>query len=140
MFVNLCEITDDRLIKAKQGDYLEVFCVGIIYNIWGRRTAIKRYETGSTSDMVMLCDMFLHEDKMPHVSTDPVFDIEEIEQLIEDARNSKDPSTRFRAGVFYHSRQTFKNPYQFSQHSKIPYDVVHKAYNRFKEEIKSKCA
>ena len=55
-FLSLLEIKDERLIEAKKGGYLEVLCVGIISNIWGKRYRVKTYVNGSTSTLYEMCE------------------------------------------------------------------------------------
>jgi hypothetical protein len=164
-FLALCEIRDNRLIEAHEGKYLEVFCVGAINNIWNKRFRVKTYANGSTSPLYELNNhtariinadiddetgLYYSPDRMGCVPEsmiaspeDPEIDIspeaiDHMKELVELAKVSDDPTTRFRARVFDYSRNKYKNTRQFSKASNIPYNVCLESYNIFKEHLKQK--
>jgi hypothetical protein len=166
-FLSLCEINDNRLVEAKAGGYLEVLCVGVINNIWGKRFRVKTYANGSTNplydmscNMIQIVQVDVSEDfdsrlargarVMPEMAI-PSHDTydhdkdrrtqratEQVKELIELAKNSENETERFRARVFDYSRSIYKNTRQFSKASKIPYNVCLESYNIFKENLKQK--
>lgn len=151
-FLSLCEIKDNRLLDARSGGYLEIFCIGIINNIWKNRGRVKVYKNGNTSPLYELhgitivpgdvevagClseETILIEDE----DYDYTRDINEIklQKLIEKYKESEDVMDRFYSRVFYYSKFKYKNVRQFSVKSKIPYGVCLRAYESFKDKIKS---
>lgn len=162
-FLSLCEIKDERLVKAKVEGYLEVLCVGIINNIWGKRYRVKTYENGTTSPMYELVEAHkpienlilpdhldhLHkghvlEEHLEHTNEeyDEALDIsnektmEQIKKIVEQKMDSSDISERFRARVWFYSNFKYKNPRQFSICAKIPYRVSREAHHAFRESLK----
>lgn len=154
-FLSLLEIKDDRLIEAKEGGYLEVLCVGIISNIWGKRYRVKTYKTGNTSTMYEMCNFYkvirntdhdsclfdeVKEDHLPESQEEYDFerDLKEIllHHIIDKYKESRNETERFEARVFYYSKFKYKNPKQFAIASDIPYLVCLRAYKRFKNKVK----
>lgn len=45
----------DRIVKANDEKYLEVYIVGMLYRLWNQKTIVKTYKK-STSDLYMYCD------------------------------------------------------------------------------------
>ena len=158
-FLSLLEIKDERLIEAKKGGYLEVLCVGIISNIWGKRYRVKTYVNGSTSTLYEMCEFHnyidaetrledvssliagkTNEEHLPESTEEYDFnrDLNEIllHHIIDKYKESRNETERFEARVFYHSTFKYKNPKQFSRASEIPYLVCLRAYKRFKTKVK----
>ena len=158
-FLSLLEIKDERLIEAKKGGYLEVLCVGIISNIWGKRYRVKTYVNGSTSTLYEMCEFHnyidaetrledvssliagkTNEEHLPESTDEYDFDrdLNEIllHHIIDKYKESRNETERFEARVFYHSTFKYKNPKQFSRASEIPYLVCLRAYKRFKTKVK----
>ena len=158
-FLSLLEIKDERLIEAKKGGYLEVLCVGIISNIWGKRYRVKTYVNGSTSTLYEMCEFHnyidaetrledvssliagkTNEEHLPESTDEYDFDrdLNEIllHHVIDKYKESRNETERFEARVFYHSTFKYKNPKQFSRASEIPYLVCLRAYKRFKTKVK----
>lgn len=158
-FLALCEIKDDRLIEAYEGNYLEVLCVGIINNIWGKRERVKSYENGKTSPLYELTsritslshDMWQGEDytdtpfarwiqgvivdkSEPYDQSKDKF-LQEVKDLVNKSMNSEDENERFVSRVFHYSSFKFKNVKAFSKESKIPYGVCRRAYKEFKNKV-----
>lgn len=139
------EVKDNRLVKAKEEGYLEVFCVGIIYNLWGMRKRIKNRSNGATNNLHELTSTHLYadievEESEPY-NKEKDMAIDKALELIEASKQSEDPSERFRARIFHHSVFTFKNPKQFSNSSKIPYQgVVIPNYKAYKEKLRELCS
>lgn len=158
-FLSLLEIKDERLIEAKKGGYLEVLCVGIISNIWGKRYRVKTYVNGSTSTLYEMCEFHnyidaetrledvssliagkTNEEHLPESTDEYDFDrdLNEIllHHVIDKYKESRNETERFEARVFYYSKFKYKNPKQFSRASEIPYLVCLRAYKRFKTKVK----
>lgn len=159
-FLALCEIKDRRLIEAQAGGYLEVFCVGIINNIWTRRDRVKSYRTGNTHPLHMITEYCLtisnkenadgentekngeiFESHLPGEEFDLDGELQNqfaqsrVRELIEEAKESIDPSQRFRARVFDYSTFKYKDPRKFSRISGIPYYVCRRATADFKKYL-----
>lgn len=154
-FLSLCEIKDQRLEDASSGGYLEVFCVGVIHNIWKNRGRVKKNKNGNTSPLHELSGImivpgcvddsdnrggYILDDHIPNNQEeyDHLRDINEqrLHQLIERYKESEDLMDRFYSRVFYYSKFKYKNVRQFSVNSKIPYGVCLRAYESFKGKIK----
>lgn len=158
-FLSLLEIKDERLIEAKKGGYLEVLCVGIISNIWGKRYRVKTYVNGSTSTLYEMCEFHnyidaetrledvssliagkTNEEHLPESTDEYDFDrdLNEIllHHVIDKYKESRNETERFEARVFYYSKFKYKNPKQFAIASEIPYLVCLRAYKRFKTKVK----
>lgn len=139
----LCEIKDDRLTKAREGGYLEVFCVGVINNIWNNRKRIKSYVNGSTSNLFEYTSSGLDETiTYKYIVEEEKYDInKDIKysktlKIIDSDKSSGDLNLWYDSQVFYHSTFTHKNPRQLSQKSGIAYLNVLNAYKRYKERLK----
>lgn len=157
-FLTLLEIKDDRLIKANEEGYLEVLCVGVINNIWGKRDRVKTYVNGKTSplheamDMAVRIERQRHDDQVEsminviyeeHLSAESDeydfnkdIDVIKAHHAIDTYKESSNVSDRFRARVFYYVETKYKNVRRFSAASGIPYRVCLTAYHAFKEKIK----
>lgn len=160
-FLAICETADSRLVEADTGGFLEVLCVGIINNIWGKRHRVKTYEKGSTHPLHEICNYtacIVREDNLDerdgrkhyrvfeqHLPGGEEFDLDKamkherardfVRELIEVNKESDDQSQRFRARVCEYSNLVYKNPRQFSRISGIPYRVCREANNQFKQYI-----
>lgn len=160
-FLALCEIKDNRLVDAYEGKWLEVLCVGIINNIWGKRDRVKTYEKGTTHPLHEMCNHLLsikYEDREwkegrpdpwtvleSHLTGGEEFDLdkamkqervrEHVKELIEIAKESDNKDERFKARVFEYSTLVYKDPRKFSRASQIPYFVCWKATSDFKKQI-----
>lgn len=150
------EIKDNRLIDAKEGGYLEVFCIGIINSIWKNRNRVKSYVVGTTSP--------LFEFTSTLETTEDYFDApepnynykldsfsKEVSKIISEDINSSDQDTMYNARVFYYSynkqlpdvkednvklKIEIDNPKQYAELSKIPYPTVIKSCNLVKEKLR----
>lgn len=151
-FLSLLNIKDDRLILAYEGKYLEVFCYGIIHNIWSMRGRCKKYEKGSTSPLYNATDNIYNLDMFDDVEVIDVPDYldphtlleimeeshitkDDIIKQVERDKTSTDRTTMFRAHVFYQSMFNFKNPRKFAEVSNIPYRVVLHSFNEYKSHL-----
>lgn len=154
----MCEISDDRLVNAKNGGFLEVFCYGIISNIWGKRDRVKTYKTGCTSplyeiDGVLISNGAKHDEndskpwenlilseQLPDTGTEYDFnrDIDEalLHHIIDKYKESPRIDERFRSRVFYYSRFKYKSVKEFSDASGIPHRTCARAFKLFKQTIK----
>jgi hypothetical protein len=154
-FLSLCEITDKRLEEAYKEGYLEVFCVGTINNIWGKRDRVKTYATGSTHPLHEISNTTIQivhteeENKSglkecriegSKLVYDPGIDhlYNKASDIIEQDRVSCIEMERFNSRVFLYSNTIFKSPRQFAKRSKIPYSVTLAAYNNYKETLKKR--
>lgn len=146
-FLLLCEITDDRLVEAKSGGYLEVYCIGIIHHIWSNRIRVKKYSNGSTSSLFNWSNISMTFDAISSIEWDSNLDeeilfdsnYESIKNQIEKDLSSSDRNEWFRASVFVQSNNVCKNPREFAKKSKIPYNVVLKNNKLYKEKLREKC-
>lgn len=142
--MSLCEIKDDRLINAKENGFLELFCYGIISNIWSIRGRVKTYKTGKTSPLYEMCnhvseiknDICMDTAEPLTITEWDYMPTEFIDAVIEKYKEGEDVSNRFRSRVFYYSEFKYKSILVFSKRSGIPYETCRKAYNKFKEIIK----
>jgi hypothetical protein len=163
-FLALCEVKDNRLVEAYENKYLEVLCVGIINNIWGKRNRVKTYSNGKTSPLYELTGAMWsfdfdpveaktgvesgkhegnfknHHEKMledKSVSYDTSKDefLQEVRSLVGKSMNSDNENERFISRVFHYSAFKFKDIKEFSRQSKIPYGVCRRAYKEFKTKV-----
>lgn len=161
-FLALCEIKDNRLIEAYEGNYLPYFCYGIICNLWSNKDRVKRYENGRTSPLHYISDINLTFSQSQNISDDlheydfnPFeslssddeeynHDIDELNEKalkqVEQDRQSEDRDIHFRANVFYYSYFKNKNPREFHKKTGIPYHVVLESYNKYKERLNQLCS
>lgn len=140
-YLAICEMSEDDLIKAQDGGYLEVYCVGIINNIWnvGNRLKIKKNVNGKTSPFF---DYANYSVESPVFVSTQTYDIKTdylylkaVEKIKED-NLSPEREKMYKSRVFHYSVNEFKNPRQFAKHSKIPYGAVFKTYKQYKEYLK----
>lgn len=145
----LLEINDDRLIRAYTGEdnegqsYLNVFCVGIINNIWGKRNRVKTYTVGTTSPLFEYTSTFErpNPDREFALST-PTYNIRadyvstKAEELVKKDWDHPDKNEMYKARVFYYSYFQYKNPKQFSDTSGIPYSTVIKTCNHWRSKLR----
>ena len=146
------------LIEAKNGGYLEVYCVGIINNIWKKRGRVKTYRNGTTSSLyegnyIPILNQssedvqskkqnkhYISEEVIPDdsIEYDVNRDIDEVllHHIINKYKESEDINERFASRVFYYSKFKYKNVRQFAVNSRIPYGVCLRAFESFKEKVK----
>jgi hypothetical protein len=130
-----------------------VFCVGVIHNVWSRKDRLKSYANGSTHPLTELsnstvsignerAERMLSEDLIQDQGED--YDcgidlkLDAVKKIIDQEKNSNDKAKAYKAKVFYYSHYKFKNPRQFSIHSKIPYNAVLEAHNAMRIIIKDR--
>lgn len=165
---SLLEMAPEKLEEVSKQDYFNVFCVGIINNIWGMRDRVKTYKVGTTSPLYKYSSSFetvkttyivssdggkkklgyeyYEEDKEVHdvidVTEDYDFTIDykskDMEDILLNEWNNENRDKMFQARVFYYSYIEHKNPKQFSKKTGIPYYVVINAINRMKETLRKK--
>lgn len=138
----------------------------IISNHWNDRVRVKTNANGRTSPLHVNRNFsfgisfseedeplglnknrgFVNECDIPADNTDYESDAvldavgqRDIEKIVEEKKESSNPSERFAARVFYYSRFKYKNVRQFSRASKIPYRVCRFAYNGFLDNIRRSC-
>jgi hypothetical protein len=150
--LSVLEIKDDRLIRAKQGNYLEVFCISIINNIWSNRHRV-RMTIGKTnplyeySNSVDVSENLFTKDESLNYDID--FLCTKVHKQIAKDITSSDIDTVFRSRVFYYSysqmlpelagvkvKIPIKNPRQYSEKVKIPYINIIKICNAYKHKLK----
>jgi len=141
--LQILENKDGRLIKAKENNYLTIFCVGIINNIWNSRNRVKCYTNGNTSPLFEFSrGVEVDESTFKEVNgNDYDSSIDErhdkVIKQIETDRNSEDKGLWFEANVFYHATNTHKNVYQLSKNSNIYYGTAFKAYKSYLKRLQS---
>ena len=142
--LQVLEIKDDRLTKANEGNYLTVFCVGIINNIWNNRGRVKSYSNGSTSPLFEFSRSraegvdyeYLLESKEYDSTIDVKYD--KALEVINKDRSSNNKTVWFESNIFYHSTHTHSNPYQLSKNSNIYYRTAYNAYKNYLKRLKEK--
>lgn len=142
-FLTLLNIKEGKLNEAKEGGYLEVYCVGIINILWKHRSDTKKYATGKTSPLHMLCDFGYSEitdrdleANAVHTDSESINIDRLIHSFIEKNIDSDNETDRFRARVFFYSKFKYKSIRKFSQRSGIPYQICWINYNIFEKRIK----
>lgn len=157
-FLSLLEIKDERLVEAYNGGYLEVLCVGIINNIWGKRDRVKTYVNGRTSPLYETRGVLIINGKESEdsdydnwggfilaerlVDETPEYDFKRdidetiLHHIIDKYKESVNQDERFISRVFWYSKFKYKNVGQFAKESGIPRGVCYAAYKRFKQKIK----
>jgi hypothetical protein len=169
MFIEeLLKAGEEKLSKYEERE-LNVYCVGVIYNTWNKRTRHKIHCDGRTSDLFEYSSTL---DILPHYSygelPSPEDDINEdkeedattpldhfvkpdginyeytneIEAIkSEIAKNWDNPNMTkmYQARVFYSSYFDCKSPSEFSKKSKIAYHSIWHAIKEFKEHLRKSC-
>lgn len=145
--MTLCEVKDNRLVDAKQGGYLDVYCVGVINNLWNHRDRVKRYSNGNTSVLfeisdraVLMEEQIKNDDDDGETPLDGLFNSIDnvptvIREIVEKAKHCDNRDLRFRARVFDYSTNRYKNARQFSKASGIPPHVCWRAMIDFKKYL-----
>lgn len=142
--LSILETEQSKLSAAKDGGYLEVFCVGVINNIWGKRNRAKSYVVGKTSPLFEYCNTIEVDDVNRFIKPSDGYNIrydyvsKEIEKHIKEQMNSTDKDTMYNSRVFYYSNFTYKNPMQFSKKSKIPYQAVIATCRKYRKYLEDK--
>jgi DNA-directed RNA polymerase specialized sigma24 family protein len=134
----LLEINDNRLVEANNGKFLEVFCVGVINNIWINKDRVKSYESGKTSPFFEYCNTIELDESLHFESnvTEYNYTYEYVKKVVDKEVDSSNKDTMYKARVFNYSYFEYKNPKKFSEHSKIPYQAVIKTCQQYKEKLK----
>lgn len=144
------------LQSMKQDGTLEVYCIGIINNVWHDRNRVKCYEVGSTSPLFQYTSTF----EIPHTYneeegispeeffSEPTDDYDDsidhlsikAREIIERDCDNPQVETMYKARVFKYSYIEFDNPDQFAKKVGIPRaSVRHTCYqyrHYLNEEIK----
>ena len=153
----------EGLDKAYREQYIDVYCVGTIHNIWGKRDRHKQNENGQTSPLFNYTNTFDLKTKWsqeseygdsstvhfispeeffsePQTDYDFSYDYKytKAEKLIENEKDHPDISRRHNARIYYYSYCKFKNAKEFSRESGLPYRHVVLKCKEFKEFIKNK--
>ena len=149
--LRLCEIGNDKVEEAK--DYIDWFCLDIINKIWGKRSRVKSYDKGQTSQFFEYSSTFESEAMVfttPDYDVNFDFKVKEAKQILNKDINSSDIDTNYRARVFIYSagmsiengevteKAMFKNALQFSKQSGINYPAIFKAFKSYKKYLKNK--
>jgi hypothetical protein len=148
-----------KMGEEKLGQYTEeeikVYCVGIIYNIWHKRTRIKLQERSKTHDLFQYTstlDVQIQYDTERTEQADPleyfikpegieynyIEKVDAVKAQIQKDWDNPDVSKMYPARVFWYSYFDCKNPTEFSRKSKIPYVSIWGAINKFRNKLK-KC-
>jgi len=155
------EAKTEKLEKAFNGKYLNVYCVGIIYNLWSMRNRRKAYKNGKTSNLHQLTDWGINLDGLNDptnedsnnendkyerrffqdlFSEDPDDNLDEnfsiVKEEIERCMNSTDKTTHYDAHVLFNSFLYYKNPREFSRETGIEYMAVRQSIQRISNKIK----
>lgn len=136
--LSLLEIKDNRLIEAKEGMFLEVFCIGVINNIWGKKNRVKSYATSSTSPLFEYCNT-IELDESVHFESQQIeysYTYDYVKNVVDKEIDSNNKDTMYKARVFNYSYFEYKNPKVFSEKSKIPYQAVIKTCQQYKDKLK----
>jgi hypothetical protein len=149
--LRLCEIGEDKVNEASE--YIDWFCLDVINKIWGKRTRVKSYETGSTSPFFEFSTSHISEQQVfitPDYDVTFDFKAKEAKDILNKDINSDNKDTNYKARVFTYSvgmtiengevkdNGIFKNALQFSKNSGINYCAVWKAYNEYRKRLKDK--
>jgi len=136
----------EGLDKAYREQYIDVYCVGTIHNIWGKRDRHKQNENGQTSSLFMYASGLKEQETNPieYFTTSTEYDFSydykytKAEKIIESEKDHPDISRRHNARIYYYSYCKYKNAKEFSRESGLPYRHVVLKCKEFKEFIKNK--
>lgn len=150
----ICETKDDRLVRAYNEGRLEIFIVGMINNIWGKRGRFKQHEDGSTSPLMVYSNTYnIESEERKQINqmsldynhkADSIWDA--TKTILKNECESNDMKIRYPARVYNYSNnniaglniKAFSNARQFAESSGIPYSAVWKTCNEYKKDLKDK--
>lgn len=129
---------DELLISAKSGNYLSVYCVGIINNLWNNRHRLKTYKNGKTSSLTHLTNYFMEvPSNLVYSKKDTDF-IHEIKQELNNMLFSSDEKIRKNASALYKSVYVYKNIHQHSMHTGVYDNKIRRSCTTASRLIKEK--
>lgn len=150
-FIEALLKSEEGFNKAYEGGYIDVYCVGIIHNIWGKKDRVKVHCDGQTSPLFNYTSTFDNEDKVEHeyqktcakeefsqidVNYDYKYIEEKATKFLKKEVDHPDNDRMYKARVYYYSTYVYKSPSEFSKRSGIPYMNVYMTWKRFKENFK----
>lgn len=154
MFIEeLLNLGEEKLSQFAENE-LKVYCVGIIYNTWHKRTRVKNHRDGRTNDLFQYTstlDIQAHYDtdrteeakdpieyfiKPEGVEYDYVERVDKVKEIIQKDWDNPDVSKMYPARVFWYSYFDCKNPTEFSRRSQIPYVSIWGAIKKFRNKLK----
>ena len=138
----ICEpINELKLIKAKTGGYLVIYCVGIINNIWNNRHRVKCYQNGTTSPLFEFSNGEISDSDFLTESPDYNYVLDtqykEALKIIDKERKNPDMSKWYEANVFYQSTLVCKNQRQLALKTGITEMAISNAYRSFAKKLKN---
>lgn len=139
-------------IDQRDNMFVDVFCVGIIHNIWNKRSRHKLYENGKTSPLFQYsstyeipvqytdegeCRVFEEIFSKPQCDYDVSIDYtyQKVERFIEKEIEHPDPNRMYKARIFKYAVCESQNVAEFARSSKINYFAIRKAINQFKTSV-----
>jgi hypothetical protein len=140
----------EGLVRAKDEGYLNVYCVGIIHNIWGKKDRVKSYDNGQTSPMFNFSSTLDLNVSYNGELVNPVdylvsqdgntynYKYDVAEKIIEKEKDHANQLRMYQARVTYYSYHKYKTPYEFSRKSGINYANIKKAIKEFKKLVITK--
>ena len=150
-FIEALLNSEEAFNKAYKEGYIDVYCVGIIHNIWGKKDRVKIHYDGKTSplfnysstleipeseDNEVYLEYFKEPTQEPCISYDYKYIEKTATNILEREVNHPNNDRMYKARVFYYSTYVYKSPSEFSKRSGIPYMNVYMTWKRFKEQFK----
>ena len=134
----------EGLDSAQREGYLNVYCVGIIHNIWGKRGRHRQQGNSETSplfvysstlDLTAPIDYYI---KSEDYNYDYDYKYTKASEILESEKNHEDPLRMYQASVFYYSNYKYKSMSEFSKESGISYKNIVLSCKEFKNRLKKK--
>jgi hypothetical protein len=135
-------------IDQRDNMFIDVFCVGIIHNIWNNRGRHKQHIDGQTSPLFQYSSTFeipvRYNDEecrayeaifsKPDTGYDLRIDYkyQKVQNFIEKESEHKDKDRMYKARIFKYAVCESKNVAEFAKTSKINYYAIRKAIKQFK--------
>lgn len=138
----VCELDISVLENAKEEGYLEVYCVGMINNIWNKGTnqiTIKKNANGKTSPFFEYSKFAVEN---PIFTSTPTYDhsidykFKKAKEIIKNDIISPDRETMYKSRIFYYSVDVYDNPRQLSKKTGITYRAILSSFKDYKEKLK----
>lgn len=137
-------------IEYRDNMFIDVYCVGIIHNIWNTRNRHKRYENGHTSPLFQYsstyeipvqytedgeCRVFEEIFSKPEPTYDIKIDYEykRAKDFIDTECEHSDPNRMYKARIFKYAVCESENVSEFARASQINYYAIRKAIKQFKD-------
>lgn len=143
---SLLEMDPEKLSRLSKEPFFDVFCVGVINNIWNKRNRVKIYKVGSTSPLFMFSSTYelKGDNDLNLIKSTPKYNYKidyvssDVKKILFKDWNHEDIEKLFQSRVFYYSYVVHGNPLKFSKKTGIPVHVIRRAIKNVKETIKSK--